>query len=119
MPVSYMWAAGDPVMYSVVRVEPAHGTGDLHYGLGTFQPGRISDEYYITKGHLHAWRLATEVYIGSRGEGMMLLEDEQSGESRIVPLLPQSAVYVPGSTAHRTINTGEVPLTYRGNIPKI
>ncbi len=53
------------------------------------------------------------------GEGMMLLEDEQSGESRIVPLLPQSAVYVPGSTTHRTINTGEVLLTYRGNIPKI
>jgi len=106
--------AGDPVIYTVLSVEPAHGNGDLHYGLGTLQPGRIGDEYYMTKGHLHAWRPAAEVYIGLCGEGMLLLEDEHSGESRMLPLLPQRVVYVPGSTAHRTVNTGTVSLTYLG-----
>jgi hypothetical protein len=34
---------------------------------------------------------------------VVLLEGERSGESRIVPLLPDCAVYVPGHTAHRTM----------------
>jgi glucose-6-phosphate isomerase len=47
----------------------------------------------------------------------MLLEDETTGESRMVPLRPNSAVYVPGKTAHRTTNTGNTPLTYLGVYP--
>ena len=44
----------------------------------------------------------------------MLLQDEVSGASRAVPLRPNQAVYVPGHTAHRTINVGDVPLVYLG-----
>ena len=47
----------------------------------------------------------------------MLLEDETTGESRLLPLRPHHAVYVPGRTAHRTMNTGTVPLTYLGVYP--
>ena len=110
-------AAGDPLIYSVASVEPAGGEGDLHYGLGTLQPGRVGAEYYMTKGHLHAWRPAAEVYVGLRGAGAMLLEDERSGESALVPLVPQGVVYVPGWVAHRTINTGDAPLVYLGVYP--
>ncbi len=78
-------------------------------------PGKIGREYYLTKGHFHAWRPAAEVYLGLRGHGLMLLEDER--ESRVVPLMPQTAVYVPGHTAHRTINTGDEPLIYLGVYP--
>jgi len=80
-------------------------------------PGRIGAEYFLTKGHLHAWRPAAEFYFGLQGEGMMLLEDETTGESRLVDLRPQSVVYVPGHTAHRTLNTGSVPLSYIGVYP--
>ena len=31
-----------------------------------------------------------------------------------MPLRPNQAVYVPGHTAHRTINTGGIPLIYLG-----
>jgi len=110
-------AKGDPPIYSVAAVEPADGEGDLHYGLGRIMPGRIGDEYFMTKGHLHAWRPAAEFYFGLSGEGVMLLEDEATGESRMVPLEPNAAVYVPGGTAHRTMNTGPVPLTYIGVYP--
>jgi glucose-6-phosphate isomerase len=110
-------AAGDPIVYSVSSVEPGQGEGDLHYGLGVIQPGKVGDEYYLTKGHLHSWRDAAEVYIGLRGQGVMLLEDERTGESEMLPLLPENAVYVPGYIAHRTINTGEVPLVYIGIYP--
>ena len=110
-------AAGDPVVYSVSTVEPGQGAGDLHYGLGLIQPGRVGAEYYLTRGHLHAWREAAEIYIGLRGVGAMLLEDEDGGASKFLPFGPGSAVYVPGYTAHRTINTGDEPLVYLGIYP--
>lgn len=110
-------AQGNPLVYSVASFAPADGPGDLHYGLGRLLPGKVGDEYYLTKGHLHAWREAAEFYIGLSGEGVMLLEDAATGESRLVPLGPQGAVYVPGQTAHRTINTGREPLTYLGVYP--
>jgi len=108
---------GDPVVYRVVAVEPADGDGDLHYGLGTLNPGKVGSEFFLTKGHLHQTREAAEVYIGLSGEGAMLLEDESSGESRLEPLGAGKVVYVPGNTAHRTMNTGSVPLTYFGVYP--
>jgi len=108
---------GNPLLYSVGAVEPANGEGDLHYGVGMLMPGKIGDEYFMTKGHLHAWRPAAEFYFGLTGDGMMLLEDEATGESRLVPLKPNGVVYVPGRTAHRTMNVGKTPLTYIGVYP--
>jgi glucose-6-phosphate isomerase len=110
-------AAGNPLLYEVTAVEPATGDGQLHYGLGILYPGKIGDEYFLTKGHYHSHRPAAEVYVGLRGEGVMLLEDEATGESRMVPLRENCAVYVPGHTAHRTMNTGSVPLVYLGIYP--
>ena len=110
-------SASDPVLYAVTAVEPASGDGQLHYGLGILYPGKIGDEYYLTKGHLHAHRPAAEVYVGLSGHGMMLLEDEATGESRLVQLRERTVVYVPGHTAHRTLNTGTVPLVYLGIYP--
>jgi glucose-6-phosphate isomerase, archaeal len=109
--------AGNPLLYSVASVEPGSGDGDLHYGLGRIMPGRVGTEYYMTKGHFHAWRQAAELYIGLAGEGIMLLEEESSAASQIVPLRPHQMVYVPGHTAHRTINIGAVPLAYLGVYP--
>src|SRR5690349_24313317 len=54
-------ALGDPTVYTVAAVEPASGDGQLHYALATLMPGRVGAEYYLTKGHLHAWRPAAEV----------------------------------------------------------
>ena len=89
----------------------------MHYGLGVLMPGKVGDEYYMTKGHLHAWRPAAEVYIGLEGEGVMLLEDEHTGDTRMEVLAKNTVVYVPGHTAHRTINTGTEPLKYIGVYP--
>lgn len=107
----------DPVVYRVVAVEPAEGPGDLHYGLGTLYPGKVGQEYFLTKGHYHSRREAAEVYIGIAGEGRMLLQDEHSGESRLEELGQGQVVYVPGYTAHRTINVGAEPLVYFGIYP--
>ena len=110
-------AQGDPLVYSVEAIEPGAGDGDLHYGVGLIQPGRVGREYFMTKGHLHQWREAAELYIGLSGKGVMLLEDEANGESRMLPLEPGMAVYVPGHTGHRTANVGDKPLSYIGVFP--
>ena len=110
-------AEGNPVLYEVTAIEPASGDGQLHYGLGILYPGKIGNEYWLTKGHLHSHRPAAEVYVGLKGEGVMLLEDERSGESRMLPLCEHAVVYVPGHTAHRTMNTGTEPLVYLGIYP--
>lgn len=104
----------NPLIYTVSSFTPADGDGDLHYGLALILPGKIGSEYFMTKGHLHSWREAAEFYIGLSGEGVMLLEDEATGESRMVELRANGVVYVPGRTAHRTMNTGHTPLTYLG-----
>lgn len=65
---------------------------------------------------MHSYRPAAEVYLGLRGEGMMLLEEE-NGEAYALPLRANSVVYVPGHTAHRTMNTGSEPLVYIGVYP--
>lgn len=107
-------AAGDPELYYTAGVEEVHGDGQLHYVIGLIHPGKVGAEYYMTKGHSHAWRPAAEVYIGLRGEGLMLLQDERSGECVALPLGAERVVYVPGHTAHRTVNTGSEPLVYWG-----
>jgi glucose-6-phosphate isomerase len=110
-------AKNDPLIYTIASVTPADGEGDLHSGIGLIMPGKIGAEYFLTKGHLHAWREAAEFYIGLAGEGVMLLEDKATGESRMVELRPNGVVYVPGRTAHRTMNVGTTPLTYLGVYP--
>lgn len=105
------------LIYTVATFTPANGNGDLHYGIGLIMPGNIAGEYFMTKGHLHSWREAAEFYIGLSGQGVMLLEEEATGESRIVELRPNGVIYVPGHTAHRTMNTGKTPLTYLGVYP--
>ncbi len=109
--------SGDQLVYSVDTFEPAAGEGQLHYGYGVLMPGKVGDEYFFTRGHLHAFREAAEVYICLHGNGFMLLEDEHSEECRAVEMSPESAVYVPGYTAHRTVNTGNEPLVYWGVYP--
>lgn len=108
---------GDPLVYTVSSIEPGSDPGDLHLGLGVLYPGKVGDEYFLTKGHFHERREAAEFYIGLAGSGLMLLEDGETGLSRLEVLSAGRMVYVPGYAAHRTINTGTEPLRYFGVYP--
>lgn len=110
-------ASDNPLIYQVSTWTVQEGDGDLMCGFGTLMPGKIGEEYFFTRGHYHEWREAAEIYIGLSGEGCMLLEHETSGESKLLPLSRNCMVYVPGCTAHRTINVGTTPLTYIGIYP--
>ena len=102
-------AEGDVVTYEVMEFK-AEGS-DIFFGTTTMYPGRVGEEYYMTRGHFHARRDRAEVYYTQSGEGVLLLES-RGGETRTVDMKPGVAAHIPPDWAHRTINTGGKPLVF-------
>jgi glucose-6-phosphate isomerase len=100
---------GDRVVYYVHEVRPAAARGDLIFGTTFMEPGKIGDEFFVTRGHIHAVGNRPETYYGESGEGLMLLESPE-GETRILEIAPRVMVYVPPLWIHRSVNTGATPL---------
>ena len=73
------------------------------------EPGRVGEEFYVTRGHIHARANRPETYYGESGEGLMLMESPE-GETRILPISARVIVYVPPMWIHRSVNTGAQPL---------
>jgi glucose-6-phosphate isomerase len=82
---------------------------DLAFGSSITYPGKVGNEYFMTKGHFHTILATAEVYYCLSGEGYMLLESPE-GDWSAQPLSPGVMVYVPPRYAHRSINTGTVPM---------
>jgi glucose-6-phosphate isomerase len=110
-------AEGNPIVYQVSSFTRVSGEGQLHFGFGRLMPGRVGAEYFMTRGHLHRSRDAAEIYVGLGGTGLLLLEHTETDESKALALAKDDLVYVPGYTAHRTINVGREPLLYLGIYP--
>ncbi|MEM1288135.1 MAG: glucose-6-phosphate isomerase [Pseudomonadota bacterium] len=102
-------ADGDRVVYSVHDVRPAQQSGDLIFGTTHMEPGRIGDEFFMTRGHIHATGNRPETYYGEAGEGLMLME-APDGTISILEVHPKVMVYVPPFWIHRSVNTGTTPL---------
>lgn len=102
-------ASGDPVVYETFEAPIPEAAGHLMYGVTVVHPGKIGPEYYMTKGHFHVVRQTAEVYLGLRGRGYLVMEDEQ-GRFRAAEVTPGTVVYVPPGWAHRSVNTGDEPL---------
>ncbi len=95
---------GAPV-YWVESSTSEPGPGGLITGLSVLEPGRIGDEFAMTRGHLHAIADRSEVYVGIAGVGVVLLETVE-GDSRALPIGPGQVVYIPGHWIHRSVNVG-------------
>jgi glucose-6-phosphate isomerase len=100
---------GDPLVYEFYELGAPPNAGDLAFGTSITYPGKIGNEYFMTKGHFHTILETAEVYYTLSGEGGMLLENPE-GDTGFYPMEPGKAVYVPPCYAHRTINTGKAPL---------
>lgn len=85
--------------------------GALAWGNTTLYAGKVGDEYFMTRGHWHRKRERGELVVCVTGRGALLLMNERR-ETRMETLAPGSTHYVPGHTAHRTINTGTDPLLF-------
>ena len=100
---------GDPLLYEFYELELPAESGELLFGTSIVNPGKVGNEYYMTKGHFHTILETAEVYYCLSGEGILLMENPE-GDWDIQEMKPGSAVYVPPRYAHRSINTGNVPL---------
>jgi glucose-6-phosphate isomerase len=78
-------------------------SGDVAFGTSITYPGKVGDEYFMTKGHFHTVLDTAEVYYCLRGYGYMLMENPE-GDWEAQELTPGKAVYVPGRYAHRSVN---------------
>ncbi|HZL01738.1 MAG TPA: glucose-6-phosphate isomerase family protein [Cellulomonas sp.] len=95
----------DESVYWVESSAPETGDGALTIGLSVLEPGRIGEEFAMTRGHIHAQSQHAELYYGISGTGVMLL-DTVDGESRAVPISAGVVVHVPGYWIHRSVNVG-------------
>ena len=99
-----LFTAGDIVLYEVYEVLRPEDPGELLHGTTILHPGKVGDEYFMTKGHFHAVLDTAEVYHVLQGEGMMVMETPE-GDWAVDELLPGRVLYVPPGWAHRTVNT--------------
>lgn len=102
-------ADSDRIVYRVHETRPQQTAGDLIFGTTWMEPGRVGDEFFMTRGHIHARANRPETYYGESGSGLMLLENPD-GETEILEISPRVLVYVPPMWIHRSVNTGNTPL---------
>jgi glucose-6-phosphate isomerase len=96
---------GNEVVYDVTDHRPSDQPGDLITGVTRMSPGKVGDEYYMTRGHIHANIDRPELYFGLKGEGLMLMESPD-GETRVVEIRANTVCYVPPRWIHRSVNFG-------------
>lgn len=99
----------DPLHYEVFEVPVPQETGHLMYSISTLQPGKVGDEFFMTKGHYHTIIETAEIYLCLRGDGFILMKTSD-GKCAMEKMARGKMVYVPPYWAHRSINIGDEPL---------
>jgi len=62
-----------------IEVADEHvGLGELLHGTSIVHPGKVGDEYFMTKGHFHSVLDTAEVYYVLQGRGMMVTANQPS-----------------------------------------
>ena len=100
-----MLAEDDALLYEVFELARPHTSGEVLHGISIVHPGKIGDEYYMTKGHFHTVLETAEVYLCLSGQGAMVMETPE-GDWAVETLSPGRVLYVPPRWAHRSVNTG-------------
>ncbi|MFC1921824.1 glucose-6-phosphate isomerase [Chloroflexota bacterium] len=94
----------DRLLYEVYEIKRPEVAGELLQGISIVHPGKVGEEYFMTKGHFHSVLDTAEVYYCLRGEGVMVMET-QGGDWAVEDLEPDKVLYVPPRWAHRSVNT--------------
>jgi len=102
----------NPLLYEFYDMGVPDDAGHLAFGCSICYPGKIGDEYFMTKGHYHEVFDTAETYYCLRGHGLMMMETPE-GQWDVQELVPGRMIYIPGGWAHRSINIGNEPfITY-------
>ncbi len=98
-----MLAVEDTVLYEVYENKVPDKPGELQHGVSIVHPGKVGDEYFMTKGHFHAVLDTAEVYFTLAGRGYMVMETPE-GDWCVEELKAGAVLYVPPRWAHRSVN---------------
>jgi len=101
----------DPIIYSFSERILPEENGHLQLATTTIHPGKIGEEYFMTKGHYHRRPDTSEVYLGLEGEGYLLTQTEDGNFESIV-IQPGVVAYIPPYWGHRMVNTGSKPFIF-------
>ena len=94
----------DCVLYEVYEIRRPEKEGEILSGISILRPGKVGDEFFMTKGHYHSVLETAEIYYCLNGEGFMVMENPE-GETSVEPLSPGNVLYVPPRWAHRSVCT--------------
>jgi glucose-6-phosphate isomerase, archaeal len=97
-----MLAKEDQLIYEVYEIKRPEKVGELIMGISIVHPGKVGQEFFMTKGHFHNVLDTSEIYYCLRGEGYMVMETPE-GEACVEPLAPGKVLYVPPRWAHRSV----------------
>ena len=95
----------DSLLYEVYELKRPEVAGEILHGISIVHPGKVGDEFYMTKGHYHTVLDTAEIYYTLKGEGYMVMETPE-GDWAVEKLSPGSVLYVPPRWAHRSVNVG-------------
>jgi len=98
--------AKNPVIYEYYENAQPEVEGQLNFGITMINPGKVGKEYHMTRGHHHAKENTAEIYMGLKGEGLIIMQT-RDGQVVHLPIRTGDVVYVPSFWAHRTVNTGK------------
>ncbi len=99
-----MVTEADKDVYEVYEISRPAVAGELRQGISVVHPGRVGDEYFMTKGHYHLVMDDAEIYYCLKGRGLMVMQTPE-GEWAVEPLQPHRVLYVLPRWGHRLVNT--------------
>ncbi len=101
----------DPIIYSFSERALPEERGHLQVAITSIRPGRIGEEYFMTRGHYHGRLDTSEIYLGLKGEGWLLMQTME-GDFDSITIRPGVAAYIPPFWGHRMVNTGKIPFVF-------
>jgi len=103
----------NPIIYKVYNVQIPEESGHLQHCISIVYPGKIGNEYYMTKGHFHKIKDTAEIYLTLKGRGKLVMQTPDQ-KSKVLDMEEGNISYIPPYWAHRTVNTGDKPLIFFG-----
>ena len=90
---------------------PEGTPGALGFGNTFIYPGKVGNEYIMTKGHFHSKGKSSEFYWGVQGKGILIMMDRERN-TWAEEMYPGSLHYIGENIAHRVANTGDTILIF-------
>ncbi|HEX7393439.1 MAG TPA: glucose-6-phosphate isomerase family protein [Anaerolineaceae bacterium] len=102
---------GDRLVYEIRYYPFFTSNSDMALGTTIIFPGKVGNEYHMTKGHFHEREDQPEVYHCVQGEGVLQMMTRE-GEYVSAPWKADTITHIPPQFAHRVVNTGTFPLVF-------